>query len=320
MSKLRICISVLIGFFVGTSVVAQDTDLNQKVADMLNGFGPVPVTTMISIPHQEQVCHRTTCSGRRGGECGDDICHAETRYTSQPKTTSQVLSASNIRPIKVGDITWGTLTQTQIPDKIYVDNSETENCSGAANPLTHSSTLTVQFARTATTQLQHSVTHIQGQQIGLDSGGLLPFKVSAQLSFSQQTLSSTTTIDSTQQTVTRAHTQSVTVPAGSHTIVQLRVWPVRYTLPFSTTIIIDSDVSPNDKGYKTLADIFPDPATRTFSITGIVQADDASEGDVVQMSAPYDPALCQQATSHVADHVVPSKKLKLRAKKEADDK
>jgi hypothetical protein len=145
-----------------------------------------------------------------------------------------------------------------------------------------------------------------------NSGSLLPFQVGAQLVLGEQNTTTRTEIDAAQRTVTRTHTQSVTVGTGGVSVVQLRVWPIRYTAPFSTTVVVDADVSQNDKGFKSLSDVIPDPSARTLKVNGIVQADDASEGEVIEMAAPYDSSRCRvDSYSYIAEHIQLPKKWKM---------
>jgi hypothetical protein len=67
----------------------------------------------------------------------------------------------------------------------------------------------------------------------------------------------------------------------------------RYTIsiPFSATLVVDADISPNDMGYTKLSKIFPDAAKRSFSIKGTVTevdwADAKSVTDDIQFQSQW---------------------------------
>jgi hypothetical protein len=204
------------------------------------------------------------------------------------------------------------MTSTGLPDRIYPDTGIVQACSNAPAPVTKGFSLAVAYTRQSSIQLTQSVQHTQNYTITFDTAKILPFKVGAQLVIGDQTTNSVATVDTSIQTVTRTDTDSITVNPGAVGVVQLRVWPVQYTLPFTTTVTVDADLSPNDKGFKLLSDVFPDPAVRTYPINGTLQADDASAGEVVEMTAPYDASLCDSdVTQHIGEHITPSKKVKL---------
>jgi hypothetical protein len=66
------------------------------------------------------------------------------------------------------------------------------------------------------------------------------------------------------------------------------VYKIGITIPFSTEVTVDANLSANDKGYTLLSQVMPDPATRTFMITGTIATEDGSEGDWLHASVTYD--------------------------------
>ena len=140
--------------------------------------------------------------------------------------------------------------------------------------------------------MSRTVTHSQTQTVSFDVTPMKQFKVGGQLSFGEQDAVANVYIDANQKTVAYTHNDSWAVPPGKAAVVQLRAWAVQYAMPFSTTVLIDADLSTNDRGLTHLSDIVPDPSKRTFAIAGIVKATDASAAHYVEYGAPYDPSQC----------------------------
>jgi len=320
MKLSSICASSLL-FLASTAgpVLAQTTDAATQVSAALKTFGPVPITTTAQVPRTQQVCDYKEPPSHGPGRSGSTAvaaslvnCHSETVYDPKTQTVNQLLTASNIRVVQSAPISWGQITNTDLPNLVFPDTSMAQNCQNASAPLTFGYSLSVAYTRQSAIQISQSVTHTQNFTASFDTGSLLPFKVGAQVSVGGQTTNGTTTVETTQQTVTRTHNDSVQVPIGAVSVVQMRVWPIQYTLPFITSVTVDADLSPNDKGLKLLSDILPDPVSRTFVVSGTLSANDASAGQTVGMTAPYNPSLCTSTqTSYIGPHFVPSSKMKL---------
>jgi hypothetical protein len=95
-------------------------------------------------------------------------------------------------------------------------------------------------------------------------------------------------------TVTQTRSGSQSVPAHTFLVIELQTWPVHLTVPFQTNVVIDADLIPNDKGFAHLSNIL-DEGKRTFPISGTIEADDASSGQLVFFNEPYDSTKCPQA-------------------------
>jgi hypothetical protein len=64
-----------------------------------------------------------------------------------------------------------------------------------------------------------------------------------------------------------------------HTV-QLKIWPIRYTVPFTANITVDFKVSDNLNKYQNFSD-FASPQARTIQISGEVTDVSASDGQLV---------------------------------------
>ncbi len=285
---IMICVMMLLS----QETWAQTTNLKEEVNAALANYGPVPVTVLKQIPHTQTVCGPPMPRGP------DHIpyqhCVQQTYYTSQSNTEKKPLVASNITILNVEPLSWGTIIATQLPDEVYADSAWGQACENSPGPLTAGYNLTVSVSRTATIQLSKSVTHTQSQSVNFGVSAFKIFRIGGQLSFGEQVTEGRVDIDSNQKTVTYSHSDNWSVPPGKAAVVQLKAWAIRYTIPFTTTVTIDADLSANDLGFKHLSDVLKEPAKRTFSIAGTIETTDASEAHYVEYGAPYDPSQCSQ--------------------------
>ena len=64
------------------------------------------------------------------------------------------------------------------------------------------------------------------------------------------------------------------------------------SIPFSFTATVDADLSPNDRGFKRLSDVFA-ASQRTFPVVGRIETNTASQARVTNYPAtPLAPADC----------------------------
>jgi hypothetical protein len=266
--------------------MTHDTNVDQKIAALLTSYGPVAVTRMVSVPKQQIVCEEIQ---------PDHLvnCHPVTVYVSEAQTTNEVLTASNIHISSNSAPNWGPGTTTEFPLEIQVESFFAQVCADASTSATVTETLQHQFSRSSSMQISQSVMTSQSAQLSFDTEDILPFKVGAQVTVGQQETTGVTKIDTTQDTVMRQVQLSTSppIPPGKAEILQLQVWPVKTTLPFTMTVTVDGDLSSNNNGFKHLSDMFS-AAQRTFSIAGTLEATDASMGAGILYSAPYDESKC----------------------------
>jgi hypothetical protein len=80
------------------------------------------------------------------------------------------------------------------------------------------------------------------------------------------------------------------------------VWPIVFSQPFSIKVVVDGDLSRNDKNYTTLSQIIPE-SQRSITVTGTIDVTEASEGEVNWYSPPdFDPtSACTQP--HGEEHL-----------------
>jgi hypothetical protein len=289
---------------MGSSLAAQDTDAAQKVNEALTAYGPVPVTVVTQTPRQVEFC-----PGVHPG--GNDQCVFRTVYDTSSKTTSSILVGSNVRTVKSSAISWGQVTQTQLPDQMIVADALYQNCN-TTTLLTANISISRAFQRSSSLTLTHQVTHTQGSQI---NGSIkIPgdvFTVGAQVTDQNSVMDGTATIKGDQQTVTQTVSGSQVVNSQSSMVAEEQIWPVRYTIEFTATVTVDADLSKNDKGFGHLSDIMSE-TDRTFTVSGLLSAYDASQATLKTFAYPYDPSTCKSGSGlTVVEKFIPKPKIKL---------
>jgi hypothetical protein len=146
-----------------------------------------------------------------------------------------------------------------------------------------------------------SVTHAQGASVNVGFKFGPVFSAGGSVSVNDGTTQSTTTTTSGGNTVTTTRSGSQSVPSKKFLLIQLETWPVYYTVSFRTSVTVDGALSDNDKGYRHLSDIFSE-AERTFSVSGVITADDASSGVLAFYDVPYDATKCSAPTDREERH------------------
>jgi hypothetical protein len=251
---------------------SQVTNVAAKVASALKAYGPVPVTRIDQIPRKETHCH----SDYSGGEThGRIVCETQTVYDPKSSTANQILEASSIRIVTAGDLVFGSMTKHELPDHVQVDSNLATNCS--AEVASQTFTVSEAFQRTASISFSQSVSHTTtyGMNVGVKISDV--FSLGGNVSFGENSTSGTVTATGSSNTVTVTRTGTQSLPPKTFLLIQLKVWPVQYTIPFKTTVTVDADLTPNDKGYQHLSQIVP-IEKRSFPISGKIEADDASQG------------------------------------------
>jgi len=287
------------------SAYSQTVDAAQKVSEALTAYGPVPVTVITRVPRQVDKC-------RMMSHGGSDYCYTETVYDQRPSTTNQILTASNIRITKSGELQFGPAVRTELPDKVIVQDGSIQNCT--KNQATQTITLQDSFQRSASMAFSESVTHALSQQINFGLKLSSVFSVGGQVQITDSATNGTVSTTGSQDTVTRIQTGTITTPAHTNTMAELRIWPVQYSVPFQTTVTVDADLSTNDHGFHLLSQVLSE-SQRTFSVAGVIQANDASEGKLVFYDLDYDPSSCHGITGVLAtSKFIPKADQKLREK------
>ena len=286
MSKLVLLLLPLVSLLV-TPVEAQNSYSNDPatsqsvdaavfVSNLLQGVGPIPVTTTHS------------WSTTIGGFGGPEPHYAPTTATSYWKTTANAyLKAGPIQIVKTGEPHYGKTVKTPIPKDVIVWDQILVNCASKdiANQTVN---ISKQTLHSQNITLTHQVSNTNGASITLGTE-----YAKATLSVSRTVTNSKATMEGSQQSDIRSGSGSTTVQPQSVKIAEFRVIPIQYMQPFDVDVIVDAKLSKNDKNYKKLSDVVPEEARRSLRISGVLKAREASEGTLTFLDAPFDPKYCK---------------------------
>jgi hypothetical protein len=75
----------------------------------------------------------------------------------------------------------------------------------------------------------------------------------------------------------------------------------------SLAATVDADLSPNAAGHRLLSEMFED-SKRTFETSGIIEANDASEGEIATREVPFESSRANGAALTVMEDFVPPAK------------
>lgn len=235
------------------------TDIAGVVSQLLNIYGPVPVTVQVPTQVNVQICGRI-------GDPPRYRCDTGWKTVMKPQTTSKPMTASNIKIASSSDVVFGVLTQKTLPD--IIGAASLELCNTGTTTGSQSVNFSEQIQHTQSTTVTHSVTNTLSASIGA-SYVLVP---GLTLNTSIQIGTSNTTSDATLSGTALSNTLQVSetepVPPQSRYALEFLVTPTEFSIPFSAMVTVDADLSANDKGLAHLSDI-ADQSKRTFQVTGI---------------------------------------------------
>jgi hypothetical protein len=241
------------------------------------------------------------------------VCRKEVQIVNVPQTTQEVLTASNIRIIKNDPVAFDAVTQAGLPDKLFVQGSSYVNCS--SQTVTQQISLQVSFQRSAGIQVSQSVTNTQTYTLGAKFTPVTGLDINASVAIGKSATNGTVDTSSWQQTATRGAQTQATMAAKTALYARIAAWPLVYTVPFHTTVLVDADISQNDKGYSKLSDLV-DTTKRTFPLKGTMTFTDASDGQITVYDKQFDSSMCKDGDGVLVIPLKPSKKPPKAAKPE----
>ena len=300
-------IVAVITTFLPQESTGQMADVAAKAAAALTTYGPVPVTITTQTPREITVCHSEDVPGSDRRRI---VCPTKTVYDAKTSTSNEILKASNIRIIKADPVTFGEKTITELPEHMTVDDNIAKNCSTQPSSQTFSVSTAIQ--RTASLAINKSVTNTLTYGFSASGGIKDVFTVGANISIAEQKTEGTVNTTGTNMTATKTRSGTQTLQPHTFLVIELQVWPVHYTIPFSTNVIVDADLSPNDAKLQHLSDVMSE-GDRTFPIAGSLEAEDSPSGELVFYDMTYDASQCPGggAQPQAAEKVKPPKDVKL---------
>lgn len=261
----------------------QMVDLAGKTQGLVAANGSVPYTHLVPATVIRTVCHDSV-RGPNGLRVilEDPICVKQPVTINVPQTDKIVPTVSNIRIVSTSEPHVDPFVRTELPDQVTASQQEFINCSDAASQ--QAVNLSISFQRSTSASLSSSVTNSSSKTIQVSAG---PPWLKVSGSYTVGTSQTTGTVDMMGNTVTIQRTSSatVTLTKGVAVLAEIEVWPAIYTQTFHTTVVVDADLSTNDK-FPHLSDMFPDVTTRSFPINGTITITDATDGKTAQFNDP----------------------------------
>jgi hypothetical protein len=247
------------------------TDVSDKVSNILVAHGKVNVTRSVATRvHEEGL-----------GSVGERGHVSPGRWVTIiiPVTTQEYLQAIKIRTLKISNLEFGKDDTISLPDKFIESSQNLVNTSSINS--TQQSTLSLSYTRSTSISFAHSVTHTTAVGANFTLKLTNAFSIGGNIQVSESETNGTTYVIGENSTVTKSSTASATLPPKSAVHVSFKEWTVRHQIKFKCVVVVDADIITNDAGIILLSQI-ADDKSRTFEISGIIIADDCSEGITTQ--------------------------------------
>lgn len=163
---------------------------------------------------------------------------------------------------------------------------------------TKTAQLTVSYTRSASSTITNGISHTATDTLGFNWSNTATFGTSGatasntwgitgSIAITNQETTSDAETNANSVQITRQDGNSIGIPPLTLAVLEYYVYKIGITVPFSATVTVDADLSPNDKGYTRLSNIIPDPTKRTFMISGTITTEDGSGGDWLHASTIY---------------------------------
>lgn len=285
MSKNIVVISVLIVScfcFSEESQAQVKTDAAVQVQNLLNSFGTIPVT--------ETLENRLPKTRHR-------------RHRERPITTEEFLTASNIVVVSGEAPVFGDPMITTLPTVPAGGSWIWANCSEQTLP-TFNNVLQISEQRQAGISISNGITHTESGQVGFtftppSAYGGFGFNGSISSGNSWTTTTTNQTSFQTQYTTNQGATvQNLKDKMAVN--VTIYVDQLHITVPFSMNVIVDADVSENDKGLKKLSDVFPNSSDHRLELKGAVSEVNWTQTRASTTDIQFSPDLCVDQPGKVA--------------------
>ena len=221
--------------------------------------------------------------------------------TQAPITMDDALSSLNLALLTVGatplsisavsivaatPVAFGPVVRTALPATFGAHMNESTNCSPI--PAMASTSLSVPVGHTSSIALSQSAINTLGIKIPL-SMSFGKFSVNAEVVIAPQATSVTSAVVPARvPDVSAAGT--VTVPGLITAAAEMVTFPIQYVVPFTTTVLVDGDVS-GSPHVKHAGDVLS-IAERTFTIHGTLTAVDATDARLMWANDTFDKAYC----------------------------
>jgi hypothetical protein len=275
--------------FLTTSASGQASysDTSSYVNALLSKFGALPWTHPVAQSQMQRICFLEPSSSLHAGPTY--ACTEHSVSSNVMKTTEIIPTATQLRVISNTPLVFGKMKISELPNQVVADQREMVNCSEeVTNP---SIQLSESFQRTTAHSISQSITNTASYGVNFGWKITPTITLGTNLTIGESTTS--INMDTTQLTMVTQHTATlpVTLQKDQGIIGELEIWPMVYSQDFQTIVTIDAVLSPNDR-FHLLSQMYPDPKSRTFPITGTLTFEDSTGGITVAYDDPNAVALC----------------------------
>jgi hypothetical protein len=272
------------------------TNVSEVVKKLLTTYGPVDVAVTTYIPSTEQRC---TLQGR--GVDAIERCKTIPIQIPQTKTEKQILTARNVSIVSNTPVAFGDVKYTKFPDEVLPAFTSYFNCVDAKqNPPADqkNASLSISYTRSVSSTITNGITNTSSKTLGFNwsnTGGFgldgasvsNTWGITGSITTGEQSTTSTATTTGDSTTISRQDGNTISIPPLTQATLEFYIYKIGIVIPFSTTVTIDAELSPNVKGSAHLSDIIPDVVSRTFTIQGTITTEDGSRGDWLHASKTF---------------------------------
>jgi len=267
-------------------------DASQAATTLLVGLGPIPWT------HTENVFSKRVETGP-----GDRPVIVPC-WKQEQVTTSSILTASDVRIVTASPLVFDQVVKTELTSQMTVLTQGAQNCSTKIT-LPSGAAQSTSFTRSSSVAVSNSVTNAQAYSFNFSVAIESLVKLGGTVQLTNSATTGTVDTNSYQNQVTRTANASPALPPQTAYGVTFEIWPVNYTANFHATVVVDANLSPNDKGWSNLSSVFP-MEKRTFTINGVLLFVDASDGVTIGYDLTFDPSACPVGGGDVVVPIPPS--------------
>jgi hypothetical protein len=301
-------VASLVGSAIPTPI---NVDVRAAINGLLEQYGKVAVTRNVETVQQTTRCH--TNPGPKGsvGQGDPPSCDTVTRRAITPKTTQESLVANVIDVVQLREPVFANPVFTDLPSELNAAFIRAQNCSNL--PLASASrSMSVSVGRSASLSLSNTLSKLRSAQASFsykipDTG----LSLGGSVTVSETSTVGTTKMDGTNDSITQQTTASIQNLAPKTALaIEISAYKIQIDAAFNVQVIVDADLSANDKGLKRVSELF-DEKQRTFTITGNLRTNNASDALVLQYSVPFDASKCPPSAELQVENYVPNKKDRL---------
>ncbi|WP_338810708.1 hypothetical protein V2V90_20080 [Agrobacterium leguminum] len=282
-------------------------DIAKVAADLSAAYGSVPVRERREHWGRQRICPDIMLSVPPVTDGASDdrqlaSCYWEEYVWYEDVDVPRVLTVSNLEAVLVNEPTYGkpeiVFTENS---RLHVQSKQIVNCTAVEQSGTAS--LSLSFTVSSTTTLSRSLSNTRGFNLNVrySYGG---FGIGGGATYSETVSNTESTSKSKSETISRSNSDSLRVPPKNSYVAEIRMEEVYGRVPFSAIVLIDGDLSGNNRGLKRLSEI-ASVAQRSFEVTGMIQLGGGANAKTVFRPIPFEQSLCEAGDGLVVRDIKP---------------